>query len=50
MCRKNQISAAALIGFGAGLLLGLLLKSQLLALLVGAAAICGGIALLRGRC
>ena len=50
MCRKNQISAAALIGFGAGVLLGLLLQSQLLCLLVGAAAICGGFALLRGRC
>ena len=50
MCRKNQISAAALIGFGGGLLLGLLLQSQLLVLLVGAAAICGGFALLRGRC
>ena len=49
MCRKNQISAAALIGFGGGLLLGLLLESQLLALLVGAAAICGGFALLRGK-
>ena len=48
MCRKNQISASALIGFGAGLLLGLLLGSQLLALVVGAAAICGGFALLRG--
>lgn len=49
MCRKNQISAAALIGFGGGLLLGLLLESQLLALLVGGAAICGGFALLRGN-
>ena len=49
MCRKNQISAVALIGFGGGLLLGLLLESQLLALLVGAAAICGGFALLRGK-
>ena len=49
MCRKNQINAAALIGFGAGLLLGMLLKSQLLALLVGAGAICGGFALLRGK-
>ena len=49
MCRKNQIGAAALIGIGGGLLLGLLLQSQLLVLLVGAAAICGGFALLRGR-
>lgn len=50
MCRKNQISAAGLIGFGAGLLLGMLLESQLLVLLVGGAAICGGFALLRGKC
>ena len=50
MCRKNQIRAAALMGFGAGLLLGLLVQSQLLVLLVGAAAICGGYAMLRGKC
>lgn len=50
MCRKNRISAAALFGFGGGLLLGLLIQSQLLALVVGAAAICGGFALLQGRC
>ena len=50
MCRKNQISAAGLLGFGAGLLLGLLLESQLLVLAAGAAAICGGFALLRGKC
>ena len=50
MCRKNQINAAALLGFGAGLLVGLLVESQLLGLLVGSAAICGGFGLLRGRC
>ena len=50
MCRKNQINAAALLGFWAGLLLGLLIESQLLVLLVGSAAICGGFGLLRGRC
>lgn len=49
MCRKNQIIAVGFIGFGAGLLLGLLLQSQLLVLLVGAAAMCGGFALLRGK-
>lgn len=38
------------MGFGAGLLLGLLVQSQLLVLLVGAAAICGGYAMLRGKC
>ena len=50
MCRKNQISAVGIIGFGAGLLLGLLVESQLLVLLVGGAAICGGVSLLRGKC
>ena len=49
MCRKNQISAAALLGFGAGMLVGLMLESQLLVLLVGCAAISGGISLLRGK-
>ena len=47
MCRKNQITAAGLIGFGAGLLVGLLIGSQFLALVVGATAISGGICLLR---
>lgn len=50
MCRKNMVNAAALLGFGAGLLLGLLLDSQLLVLVVGMAAVCGGFALLRGKC
>lgn len=50
MCRKNQISAAALLGFGAGVLLGLFIESQLLVLLVGGAAICGGFSLLKGKC
>lgn len=46
MCRKNLIPAGALMGFGAGLLVGLLFGSQFLALVVGAAAICGGFWLL----
>lgn len=50
MCRKNQIRAAGLIGLGAGLLLGLMLESQLFVLLVGGAAISGGIRFLRGKC
>ena len=50
MCRKNQIRAVGLIGLGSGLLLGLLVESQLPVLLVGAAAISGGVALLRGKC
>ena len=50
MWRKNQINAAALLGCGAGLLRGLLVESQLLVLLGGSAAICGGVALLRGKC
>ena len=43
MCRKNLIPAAALIGFGAGVWLGLFIESSLLRLVVGAAAI--GVAL-----
>ena len=50
MCRKNQISAAALMGFGAGVLVGLMLESQVLLLLVGCASISGEIGLLRGKC
>ena len=50
MCRKKWVNAAALIGLGAGILLGMLFESQLTALLVGAAAISGGIWLLRGKC
>ena len=45
-----MVNAAGLLGFGAGLLLGMFLESQLLVLLVGLAAICGGFALLRGKC
>ena len=47
MCRKNQITASGLIGFGAGVLVGLLIGSQFLALVVGSAAISGGVCLLR---
>ena len=50
MCRKNWVSAAVLIGLGGGILLGLFFESQLFALLVGIAAISGGIGLLRGKC
>lgn len=50
MCRKNQISAAGLLGFGAGVLVGLMFESQFFVLLVGGAAICGGISLLKGKC
>jgi hypothetical protein len=50
MCRKHWVNAAALLGFGGGLLAGLLLASQLFTLIVGMAAISGGICLLRGRC
>jgi len=45
-----MVNAAALLGFGAGVLLGLMMESQLVTLLVGLAAICGGFALLKGRC
>lgn len=50
MCRKNWVSAAALIGFGAGLLAAGLFGSELLRLVVGLAAISVGVWLLRGRC
>jgi hypothetical protein len=50
MCRKNWVSAAALLGFGAGILAGGLCGSELVRLAVGAAAICAGIWLLRGKC
>ena len=50
MCRKNWIPAAALIGFGAGLLGSLLVESVLVRLVVGLAAISVGVWLLRGRC
>ncbi len=50
MCRKNWVSAAALIGFGAGILAGLLLESAFATLLVGAAAIGAGVWLLKGKC
>lgn len=49
MCRRNQIPAAALLGFGAGVLTGLLFESVLLRLVVGAAAISVGLWLLRSR-
>lgn len=50
MCRKNWVSAAAVIGFGTGLLGGLTIESSVVTLAVGAAAICAGIWLLRGKC
>ena len=49
MCRKNLVNAAALVGFGAGLVVGIWLESQLFTLLVGMAAISGGIYLLSCR-
>ena len=50
MCRKNWIPAAAVIGFGAGILAGLAIESSLITLAVGMAAISVGVWLLRGRC
>ena len=49
MCRKNLVNAAAIVGFGAGLVVGIWLESQLFTLLVGMAAISGGIYLLSCR-
>lgn len=50
MCRRNWVPAAALLGFGAGVVLSLMCESVLLRLIVGAAAICGGSLLLRTNC
>ncbi len=50
MCRRNWIPAAALIGFGAGLVLSLVVESVLLRLIVGGAAIGVGLWLLRTNC
>ncbi len=50
MCRKNLIPAAALLGFGAGVILSLLWDSSLVRLVLGAAALAIGCWLLRGRC
>ncbi len=50
MCRKNLLPGVAALGFGAGVLFGLMLESSLILLIVGCGAICGGFWLLRGRC
>lgn len=50
MCRRNMVLAAALIGFGAGILVSLVLESALLRLIVGAASIGVGLGLLRTKC
>ena len=50
MCRKNWIPAAAAVGFGVGVSVGLTFESTLFTLAVGMAAISVGIWLLRGRC
>lgn len=50
MCRKNLAAASALIGFGAGLLLGVLIESSLLQVVLGAAAVGVGFGLLRTKC
>ncbi len=50
MCRKNLLPALAILGFGAGMVLSLLFNSLAVRLIVGVAAICGGLWLLRGHC
>ena len=50
MCRKNWIPAAALLGIGLGMTLSMLTDSVLVRLIVGAAAICAGMWLLRTNC
>lgn len=47
MCRRNLVLAAALIAFGAGLLVGLFVESCLAVLILAAASIAGGFFLLK---
>lgn len=48
MCRKNLFYGGVLLALGAGILVSLVIEGVLLRLLLGAAAIAGGIFLLRG--
>lgn len=50
MCRKNWIPAALLLGFGVGMIVGVLFESLLGHLIVGGAAIGVGVWLLNGKC
>lgn len=50
MCRRNLVFAAALIGFGAGMLLSLVFESGLIRFILAAAGIAGGFFLLKCRC
>lgn len=50
MCRRNQIPAAALLGFGGGMLMSMMFGSGMVRLLVGVAAISVGVWLLNGKC
>lgn len=47
MCRKNLVVGAALIAFGSGILVGIMLESCLLSVVISIAAIVGGFFLLR---
>lgn len=49
MCRKNLVLAAAMIGFGAGLLLGLCVESWLLKLILAVVTILIGVGLLKKK-
>ncbi len=50
MCRKNLLPGLTVLGFGAGLVLSLFLESSVVRLIVGGAAICGGVWLMQGKC
>ena len=51
MCRRNILPAAALIAFGIGALLSVILGGGFLSILIAVAAITGGVLLLRqNRC
>ncbi len=50
MCRRNLVLAAALIAFGCGMILSLVIDSVLIRLCLGSITIALGIGLLRGNC
>lgn len=50
MCRRYMVLAAALIAFGCGLILSLVIDSVLVRLCFGSVVIAIGVGLLRGNC
>lgn len=50
MCRRYLVFAAALISFGCGMILSLVIDSVFVRLCIGSITIIVGIGLLRGNC